>query len=245
MMRPYPDEVAKTVFNDFYFFDKNFNEKIEAAENGNVDMMEQVGLAYLNGQDGFEEVDADPVKAAYWMEKAAKNGSRTAIFNIALFYAKGFGVKRDFEKAADWMKKAVKDGNQDAVGAEMQYREAAEAYKKAVAGDPQGQSDYASNLMLLANSLDQAGSDADYKEAIEWALKAEGKDDGQADFVLVLAYEHGRGVSINYKKAAKYYKKGSKKEHMICINNLGRLYFLGEGLPKDLEKAFSLFLKSA
>ena len=241
MSRPYQDEIAASWINE----QLSFEDKLEAAENGDVDMMEQVAQAYFSGEDGTEEIDADPEESAYWMERAAENGNAKAMFNIALYYAKGYGVERDFEKAAEWMEQASEAGDTDAEISAKQYRAAAEAKKKAEAGDPQGQGDYAGALMAVGGSLSQTGSAADYAESIRWARKAEGKDDGEASFVLGLAYEHGRGVKPDMHKAFKYYKRGADKGHAICMNNMGRMCQNGEGTQKDEKKAFELFLQAA
>lgn len=241
MMRPYQNEMVFSWVNELM----SFEDKLEAAENGDADMMEQVAQAYFTGEDVTEEIDTDSEKAVYWMERAAENGSARAMFNIGLCYAKGYGVERDFEKAADWMEQASEAGDTDAYDVSKRYRAAAEAKKKAEAGDPQGQGDYAAALMGIGGSLSQADSDADYAESIQWAKKAEGRDNGEASFVLGLAYEHGRGVKPDMHKAFKYYKRGADKGHAICMNNMGLMCQNGEGTQKNEKKAFELFLQAA
>lgn len=153
MMRPYLDEVTSSLGDELM----PFEDKLEAAENGDTDMMLTVANAYFNGEDGLLKIDTDPEKSAYWMEKAAVGGNATAKFNIGLFYAMGHGVKQSLEKAAEWMDKAAEAGNTDAEVLAEQYHSAAEAEKKAEVGDPQGQAEYAKALMNVAESLGQLG----------------------------------------------------------------------------------------
>jgi hypothetical protein len=222
-----------------------FNSKVEAAENGDVDMMMEVAVAYFNGEDGLADVEKNPEKASYWMLKAAKNGKPEAMFNIGLFYAHGFGVSRSFENAAEWMEKAVDAGETDALEVARQYRKGAESLTRAEAGNPQAQADYAIALMTAGNALNQINSSSIYEESVEWAQKANGNDNGESYLVLGLAYEKGRGVEQDTNKAVEFYAKGEEKGQEICMNNLGRLYMIGDAVPKDEEKAFELFLKSA
>lgn len=119
MMRPYQDEVTSSLGDELM----PFEDKLEAAENGDTDMMLTVANAYFNGEDGLSKIDTDPEKSAYWMEKAAETGDT------------------DVEVLAE------------------QYHLAAEAEKKAEAGDPQGQAEYAKALMNVAESLGQLGGE--------------------------------------------------------------------------------------
>ena len=66
----------------------SFEEMLEAAEDGDEDAMEQVAIAYLNGDDD-NDIEADPEKAVYWFRKQAELDNPAGCFNLAIQYLKG------------------------------------------------------------------------------------------------------------------------------------------------------------
>lgn len=234
MMRPYADELIDDV-------EMPIEKAISEAENGNLSCMEQVALAYLRG-DGVEH---SPEKAVYWFTKLAQQNDANGQFNIGLLLAKGYGTERDFEKAAYWMQRAADNGDADAPVLAEKYTKAAEATKKAGAGDAQAQADLAAVLMELAGSLEEAGVDDDYAMAFDLAERSAEQHNGDGIWVLALAYEHGRGVRKSRKKAIALYKQGADLGHAACQHNLACCYMNGDGLPEDHHAAFALMQKSA
>ena len=132
MMRPYADEIM----SQFEMGSMSFEEMEEAANEGDSDAMEQLAMAYLNGNDEIEE---NPEKAYYWFVKCAESGNDQAMFNVGLFTAKGFGTERDFAKAAEWMRRASEAGDDDAEACAIEYEKLAVAVEKAKSGDAQAQ----------------------------------------------------------------------------------------------------------
>ena len=224
----------------------SLEEKIEAAENGDVDLMMDLAQTYLNGdEDEDEEIEPDAEKSFYWFRKAADEGNQNAMFNVGLFYAKGFGVERDFAVAADWMEKAADAGDEDAPGAAELYRKASESIAKAKAGDVEAAAELASIYMSIAGSLEQAGTGDDYEESLRWAKIAADAGHPVGYYTLGLAYNHGRGVKQNEKKAAEYYKKGADLGHPDSMCNFAVCILNGNVPDMDDEDAFTLMLKSA
>ena len=220
----------------------SLKDKEEAANAGDVDLMEQLAMDYLNG-DG---VAIDPEKAYYWFVKCAEvGGSGQAMFNVGLLTAKGFGVERDFAKAAEWMQKAADEEDEDAKACVDEYRKLADATEKAIAGDAQAQADLASGLMKLSDSLIQAGEDKDFEESVMWAEKAVAQGCPDGYFILALAYHHGRGVAQDIDKAIEIYQKGADAGNAPCQYNLGCQYMSGENIEKDRHKGFALIKAAA
>ena len=238
MMRPYSDEIM----SQFAMENMSFEDMEEAANAGDVDAMEQLAMAYLNGDD---DVDEDPEKAYYWFVKCAEAGNDQAMFNVGLFTAKGFGTERDFAKAAEWMQKAADEGDEDAEAYAEEYRKLADAVEKAKAGDAQAQADLAGGLMKLGGSLDQAGEGKDYEESVMWAEKAVAGGCPDGYWTLALAYHHGRGVDEDMDKAIEIYQKGADAGSAPCQHNLGCEYMSGENLKKDYHKGFELIKAAA
>ena len=238
MCRPYMED----------FWDRSLKEmmpleeKIEQAEAGDTDLMDELAQMYLNG-DG--EVEEDPVQAVYWLRKLAEAGNSNGMFNLGLHYAKGHGLERDFAMAAHWMEQAAAHGDEDAPVLVEKYRKAAAAMEKLPEGDAQAQADLAGVLMGLAGSLEQAGAGRDYEEAFELAKASAAQGNGDGLWTLALAYEHGRGVAQDKEKCVECYRKGAELGHAPSQHSLGCYYMRGEIVGTDKAKAVELVSKAA
>lgn len=224
----------------------DWDSVLKLAEDGDLDAMDKVALAFLNGEHGIKyTIEADAEKAVFWYRKMAEAGSSNGMFNLGLHYAKGYGIERNFEQAAYWMEQAALAGDEDALGPAKEYRRLNDLLLKAEKGDAVAQAEIAGAYMALGGSLEQAGAGDDYSESLKWARMAAEKDIGEAFWVLALAYEHGRGVDEDIQQAVRYYEMGANLGHPNCQHSLGCYYARGEVVEEDHRKAFDLFLKSA
>lgn len=236
--RPYADEMTGANADR----DASVIGRMKAAESGDTASIEALAMSYLNGTDGVMQ---DPEKLAYWFRKLADAGDSNSMFNLGLFYAKGFGVEHDFKKVAEWMKKAAEVSDEDAEPIAAEFGEMDDLLSNAEAGDAEAQAELSEELMRLGGSLEQAGSDNDYKESLKWAKKSAEHNYAAAMWPLVLAHDHGRGVRHIIAKAVEYYQNGSDLGNAACQHSLGCFYASGEYLKQDDKKAFELFQKSA
>lgn len=93
----------------------------QAAMQGNPDAQHELGNAYDSGTAGLRK---DLKKAAYWSERAARQGESAAQVNTSIAYHYGAGVVRDTEVAMTWLDRAVKSGDAGAeynLGVVYQY----------------------------------------------------------------------------------------------------------------------------
>ena len=82
-----------------------------AAENGNPDAMNYLGILYGSG----EEIERDPTAALYWFLKAIDRGSVDAMNNVAKLYFFGLGVPQSYSTAATWFRRAGFHGSAPAM----------------------------------------------------------------------------------------------------------------------------------
>ena len=112
----------------------------KAADLGNANAMENIGMLYRTGQG----VIRDDAEALRWWRKAADLGDANAMFQIGAAYRDGRGVNRDYIEAMRWFRPSAERGNmhamtaigflyQHALGVNADYVEAIRWYRKAAA----------------------------------------------------------------------------------------------------------------
>ncbi len=97
------------------------------------------------------------------------------------------------------------------------------------------------------------GVPQDDKEALRWFRLAAAQGNAMAQNSLGLTYERGQGVPKDYQKALRWYRlaQGQAYEEAILSYrraanqgdataqyNLGEMYMLGRGVPKDYTQAY-------
>ncbi len=76
---------------------------VHQANDGDPVAQQELGIRYLLGK-GFE---ADTVRAAYWIDKAAHQNMSTAEYNLGVFLNNGWGLKWNPFEAFRWFKAAA------------------------------------------------------------------------------------------------------------------------------------------
>jgi hypothetical protein len=119
----------------------------KAADAGDADAMNSIGLMYDNGQG----VLRDDRQAMAWYRKAAAGGNSNAALQLGFDYGMGHGVPIDYQQAMAWYRKAADEGNGAAMrdigilywegrGVPMDHNLAVYWYRKAAAaGEKQSQ----------------------------------------------------------------------------------------------------------
>jgi TPR repeat protein len=79
----------------------------KAADAGDADAMNSIGLMYDNGQG----VPRDDQQAMVWYRKAAAAGNSNAALQLGFDYGTGHGVSIDYQQAMAWYRKAAAEGN--------------------------------------------------------------------------------------------------------------------------------------
>ena len=83
-----------------------------AAQHGHPASQNQMGYLYLHGIGGIKK---NPMMAMQWWLESAENGFPEAMFNLALWYAKGECLDPDEREAMIWLHKAADAGFPPAV----------------------------------------------------------------------------------------------------------------------------------
>lgn len=141
---------------------------------------------------------------------AAALGSAAAQHALALRYALGDGVARNYDQALYWYRRAAEQGYaasqyylgamyEYGVGVAVDYGEAIRWYRFAAL---QGHSGAQINLGTLY--YEGKGAAQDYGEALRWIRLAAAQGDPQALMTLGLIYRDGRGVAADPVQAYKW-----------------------------------------
>jgi uncharacterized protein len=101
---------------------------------------------------------------------------------------------------------------------------------------------------LSAATLDEA-TDAikvqDYDKAAKILQEVAKGGEPDAQFLLAMMYETGRGVKEDDQEAFKWYKAAAERGHQTAQNNLGQMYRQGKGVKADMKEAARWFRAAA
>ncbi|MEQ1527045.1 MAG: hypothetical protein ABL911_09905 [Gallionella sp.] len=95
-MKAFDDEARRNFrpFSEADLADSRRNILIAGANDGRALRQTQLGMALLEGYEGFQ---VDVAKGIYWLHKAAAQGQVDAVKNLAETYIKGeYGIKPDY-----------------------------------------------------------------------------------------------------------------------------------------------------
>jgi len=141
---------------------------------------------------------------------AAERGTTNAMYELALAYKNGDGVKRNPQKFFEWIRKAALAGHKDGM------IDVAWAY------------------------ADGEGVDPDKRLFFEWMNKAasETNSDPEAIFNLALAYRDGKGTEKDDHKFFDRIKDAAELGHGEAMYHLAKAYEEGLGTERDLFQYF-------
>lgn len=254
---------AAKAYNNGEGVPKDIDKAIEwyqkAADQGNADAQNALGLAFKSAKDD--------IKAIEWFRKAADQGHADAQLNLGRAYFSGVEVvpedkdedvfvvvPKDVNKAIEWWRKAADQGFAEAQmalgrayrrgnGVPLDIDKATEWFRKAA---DQGDADAQTSLAGAYSSLAAAyilgrGVPKDDREAAEWYRKAADQGYADAQISLATAYYSGRGVPKDYGKAAEWFGKAAAQGDESGRGWLGSLYEEGHGVAKDLVIAYAWY----
>lgn len=207
----------------------------KSAENDYVAAYYQLGRAYYNGLG----VEKDIEKAFKWHTKGAENNFPASQYALSLMYKNGEGCEENIIGAYYWIEKAAKNDYEDAyyiIG--KSYLEGIYLdcdYKKAFYYLSKGYLALDTNCIesLAEMYLKGLHVKKDVYTALELYNKAIEFGDKSIYFKAGKAYED-EGL-IN--QAIEIYEKGHEEGNLKCTQRLGVMYYNGERIPKNLEKA--------
>jgi TPR repeat protein len=211
---------------------------LEAAADGNVDAMYNLGLIYSTGEEG---VEVDYQEAFKWYKLAAEAGDHDAQLNLGILYSNGLGVAQNYTEALNWYLKSANQGNSIAQynlgvifsqgkGMEVDYQEAVKWYTQAAA---QGDATAKYNLGIIYFQGVPGVIQKDIPTAFKWISEA--ADTGDEDALYMLS----QPVFNTF--TARWYRKKAETGDVEAQVKIASYYLWGRGIDKDIVRAHMWF----
>ena len=77
----------------------------------------------------------------------------------------------------------------------------------------------------------------DYRNAMEWYMKAAAQDHAKSQYQVGKCYKDGKGTAKDRQKAVQYFAKAAKQDNADGQYQLGKAYMKGKGIATDEKKA--------
>ena len=187
----------------------------KAIKKGNAEAMYEMGCMYDYGTC----VEEDEESAAKWFKNAADCDYPEAQNQLAWMYSGGNGVVQSDEKAVKWAQLALEHGD---------YWE--------------------SYFILGCYSVKGTVVPQDHKKAVDYLQKAADMSDLAAivtDKILLPLYLEGDGVQDDEKAIQACCGMMADDDRAAAMNCIGMAYYNGDGVDKNMTKAFNWFKKAA
>jgi len=154
--------------------------------------------------------------AVKWFQDAVAKGHAVAMENLARLYELGNGVPKDLKRAFELNLQSAQKGWSHA-----QY-EVAQCYNRG------------------------KGVEANLKEAVRWCEMSEKSGYGLANAMQAWWYRFGKESILQDRvKASQKYMLAARHGHFHSATQLGWMYYEGEGIKRDVERAEKWFRLSA
>lgn len=228
----------------------------EAAKLGHLKSEFQLGRFYFEGLG--TKIDYD--KAAKWLLEPANNGYNAAQYMLGMIYLNGSNdIKRDNKKAFEWLKQSADDYNINAslqvgkmyfygtgvarnVNKAKQYLHFAEEQEIEEAKELLAKIEQDTQQFIPAVTPENDSP----VSPIETLLNAAKTGNSDSQFKLATAYLNGTsGFERDESKAVIWLKKAAEKDHKKAQYLLGSMYYNGNWVKRDLDKARRLLGKAA
>lgn len=89
------------------------------------------------------------------------------------------------------------------------------------------------------------GFETNFTKAAMFYRLAADQGESDAQRMLGILYQDGRGVAQDYREAMKWYRKAAARGDGEAQTRLGLMYLAGEGVPKDMSEASRWLLMAA
>ena len=232
-----------------------------AAENDNARGQFELAGMY----DAGEGIESNLALAVKWYKRAAENDNSGAQLELSKIYNEGRGVPHDNRVSLQWLARLTEfnrdEDNQSFANDHQAAKEALERHstiagflhegwparlgKPEGAGAPPEDAPPATLFQHAAHLTFGFGIEQNQKEALRWVQRAADRGLADAQYVLAIRHEQGRGMALNDKKSFELYQQAADQGHAAAANQLGVKLLLGESAARDAVMARKYFTRAA
>ena len=191
-----------------------------------------------------------------YCKSLAENGDAEAQHDIAIMFSKGDGTEKSSDNAIEWHLKSAIQGymeSQNELGRILLYGSGStkKDISQAIMWFERAAAHNHINAMIILGMIYQNkvnigdNSLLNYKQSLEWYLKAANLGDHDAQYFIGETYEEGIGIDQNLHLAYKWYKKSAGQGNPGALIKLGSMYARGVVVKEDDSKAHELFKQAA
>lgn len=226
---------------------KDYNKALiwlgKSSENEYAPSYYQLGRIYYNGFG----VEKNLEFAFKWYKKGAEENFPAAQHALSYMYKNGEGCEKNIVKAYYWIEKSAENDYEDSyyiVGKSYLDGICYEAdFKKAFYYLNKGNEAIDINCIEALGDMYYSGLyvEKDINQALELYNRAIDFGNTNLYFKVAKIYEEEGMVD----EAISAYEEGSKNDDVRCDQRLGIIYYNGEGVPRDLEKAMKYIEKAS
>jgi TPR repeat protein len=192
----------------------------QPAEQGYSDAQYLFGLIYLNGDKSA--VVKNETEAFYWFKKAADDYHGEAAYHVGRMYFYGMGTSTNLEQAKTYLTLADESGNSQA----QQLLASIAIKQRQLTGAQEPQDVTPENPQIVHSS------------PLADLLKLAQTGDVTAQFELAQSYfSDSANQHLEINDAVYWYEQAARNGHKGSQFNLGKLYFDGAVVAKDLDQA--------
>lgn len=177
-------------------------------------------------------------------QQYAKENNPEAQAKLGIMYFWGRGTRRSEPLAYSWSLKAAKQGNPQAqhtiaymyengIYINKDIRKAIDWYTRSAKQNYAPAQANLSSIYIYGNQIPK-----EIQRGFKLAQAAAEKDNNHAQYLMGHVYQH---ENKDYRLAIKSYEASAKNGNAAAANQLGVLYFNGEGVNKDLQTAYFWF----
>ncbi|MGB4560042.1 MAG: hypothetical protein WBI20_15120 [Burkholderiaceae bacterium] len=206
-----------------------------------------LGYRYLWKGKSLEE----QIEGLQWIQKAAEQGNKLAIRNLADALEHGRGCEVDAGQAMYWLKKGADAGDSDSqidlglayIRGKMVTRDGEKAHNLFHLASLQESALGAYLLGLTYENGD--GTEKDLVKAFECFHRAAKAGSGNGKYKLGMAYLWGYGIEEDVPAAVKWLKQAADEGHDDAQAILGKLFVYGHGVQENFQIAVQWLKKAA
>ncbi|QPR55159.1 tetratricopeptide repeat protein [Aeromonas allosaccharophila] len=173
--------------------------------------------------------------ALQWMIKSAKLGDHTAEYMVGFFYEQGQGVAQDYHEAFHWYEIASNYKEKEATKGLARLYKHGKGTGLSISKAEELYTSINAHWELALMHLELNNNE----KAIEHLLKLPYDKDAMS--LLGSTYCHYPTNNPQYHKAIEPYEIAAKLGDHGAMYSLGKLYFSGNGIPKNYKKSYFWF----